>query len=230
MKKVYECWQKVGMKYFWGDLFDSRFYIAYLISRRKIDIILDIGCGAAVLLHFANAPLKIGIDYSPASLKKAKELDPKIELIRGDARCLPLRNNTFGTILSIFSFTEFQSKEDWLRMSTEVKRVSKTNCEIIIAGANRTSKHFQKTHDMQSRQDYLHYQDLMKLFKDFDVKVEGYSPHSKVLMYPLKILFKVPDKILEILMIENLLYCLLRSKRYLKDGRSYVMTCKRQID
>ncbi len=51
---------------------------------------------------------------------------------------------------------------------------------------------------------------------------------SKIIMYPLKkILFKIPEKIIDLLKIENLLFRYLKSKRYLKNGRSYVMICKK---
>jgi hypothetical protein len=62
---------------------------------------------------------------------------------------------------------------------------------------------------------------------DFQVIVEGYGPFSKIIMYPLKIIYKIPDKITETLLIESLLHRILRSKRFLKDGRSYIINCKK---
>lgn len=228
IKSVYTTWQKIGLKYFWGDLFDSRFYIVHLVTRRKSNMILDIGCGAGVILHFAKSDLKIGLDYSFDSLKKAKELDSRMELIQGDAQHLPFRNNMFSNILAIHIISAFQSEDEWNRVSVEMKRIATENSEIIIAGANRTSKHFKKTHTIESRQSYLHYNYLIKQFNDFDIILEGYSPHSRFLMFPFKILLKIPDKVSEMLGIERALFYLLRSKRYLKNGRSYIMICKKK--
>jgi len=64
--------KRVGLEHFWGDFFDSRFYIAWLLSKKKDTMILDIGCGAGVLLHSTQAPLKVGTDVSFEYLKNAK--------------------------------------------------------------------------------------------------------------------------------------------------------------
>ena len=41
-RRVYEIWKNIGLKYFWGDKFDSRFYIAFLIENNKKENIVDI--------------------------------------------------------------------------------------------------------------------------------------------------------------------------------------------
>ncbi len=226
-KQIYEIWKKVGLNYFWGDLFDSRFFIADLISKKKFNLILDIGCGAGVLLHYTNADMKVGLDFSFDSLKKAKELEQEMELIQGDAKNLPFRDNLFPAILAIHIISAFNEKEEWIKVSNEIKRVSSTKCFLILAGANRQSRHFRKTHTFESRKAYLSYRTLEELFNDFEISLEGYGPHSKLIMYPFRIIYHIPDKLPEVLMLEKLLYWFLKSKRYLKNGRSYVMICRK---
>jgi ubiquinone/menaquinone biosynthesis C-methylase UbiE len=227
-RKIYQTWQKIGIKYFWGDFFDSRFYIAYLISKKKTDVILDIGCGAGVLLHFAHSTLKIGIDVSLESLKAAKNNGFKMELIQADVRNLPLRDKYFTNILAVQIISQFDMIEERSKICNEIKRVAAKHSEILIAGPNKKSRHVIKKHDELLESSYTHYTEIVKYFdSDFHVKAEGYGPFSKIIMYPLKIIYKIPDKIIETLMIERLLHRLLRSKRFLKDGRSYVIFCKR---
>ncbi len=121
--------------------------------------------------------------------------------------------------------------DDWLKSANEMVRISKENCEIILTGANRMSRHFTKTHTLESRKKYLTYQDQVNFFKNkFKVSVEGYGPHSKKIMFPLKILYKIPDSITTNLGIDKLLFKFLRSKRYLKNGRSYVIICKKLMN
>ena len=89
------------------------------------------------------------------------------------------------------------------------------------------SKHF-KGYTMEEKKSYLNYLQQSELFKDeYEIQVEGYDPHPRWFMYILKkILFNVPDKLNEKI-FEKLLFKFLRSKRYLKNGRSFVMICKR---
>lgn len=222
--------KKVGMDYFFGDYFDGRFYVAYLLSKQHQKILLDIGCGAGILLNYSNASLKIGLDISLESLKKAKKLNPKMQLIQADATCLPLRDDYFSNIIAmhLIPVIHIIKGDDWKKSSKEIIRISQKNCEIILTGANRLSRHFSKTHSLESRKKYLTYQEQVNFFKDkFEVSVEGFGPHSKQIMYPLKILYKIPDKVISSLGIDKLLFNFLRSKKYLKNGRSYIIICKK---
>lgn len=229
-QKVLKMFKKVGMEHFFGDYFDARFYVADLLSQNQTSIILDIGCGAGVLLNCAKASLKIGLDTSFESLKKAKILDPKMELIQGDATQLPFRSNMFSDIIGMHLVPvvkTFQG-DDWKKSINEIKRISAKKCKIILTGANRMSKHFEKTHSLESRKNYLTYKEQAELFQDeFQVKVEGYGPYSQKIMYTLKIIYRIPDIIIESLKINWLIYRLLRSFRYLKNGRSYVIICEK---
>lgn len=229
-KKVYEMFKRVGLEHFWGDFFDSRFYIAWLLSKKKDAMILDIGCGAGVLLHSTQASLKVGTDVSFGYLKNSKKLDPSLELIQSDASFLPFRNNSFSIILAMHLFPVMKNLGyDWKKSVAEIKRISNKNSEIMITGSNRTSRHFEQIYTIEEREAYLKYSEIADSFKDaFEVEVEGYGPHSKIQMYPLKIiLYRLPEKISEII-LEVLLFRILRSKRFLKDGRSYVCICKKK--
>lgn len=230
-KKVYSLWKEKGTKYFWGDFLDSRFYIAYLVSKWKDEKILDVGCGAGVLLHFSNARLKIGLDFSLDSLKVAKTLnDPNMELIQADSRFIPLKSNKFSKILAvhIISALHVSDKKGKIKIMSEIKRISSKKTEILIAGANRRSKFFIKIYSKEENQLYTHFSEIVDFFKDdFIVNAEGYGAFSKPIMYSLRSIYKLPEKFVEVFGIERVLFKILKSKRFLDDGRSYIITCRR---
>lgn len=230
-KKILALFEKVGMKHFWGNFFDSRFYVAYLISKTKTKVILDVGCGTGILLKISPAEVRIGLDYSFDSLRDTKLLDPKLELICGDAAHLPFKDRLFSNILAIHILVELKKNgADWEKALLELKRVASLNSEIVLAGNNRTSRHFEND-PADANAAYLTYKEQENLFKkDFEVEIDGYDPHPKIIMCPLKkIIFKLPERPIELLKIEQILFRLLRSKRYLKNGRSYVIICKKKL-
>jgi len=230
-KRIFEIFRIIGLNHFYGDFFDSRFYISYLLSNSKPENILDVGCGVGVLLKVAPSCFKVGTDISFESLKLAKKINKNIEYIQSDAQFLPFRDESFTTITAMHLFPVINILDrNWKLAINEVKRVSASHSTIFITGANRTSRHFEKTHRLEDRKKYLKPEKQAKEFEDkFKVMLEGWGPHSKFLMFPFKIMYKIPDSISEKLGIEKFLYWFSKSKKYLKNGRSYVITC-RKID
>ena len=131
-------------------------------------------------------------------------------------------------ILAMHIISALEKREDRLRIMNEMNRISGSNCEILITGANRQSKHFKNIYSEEYNKNYTHYSEITQFFKDsFSVKVEGYGPFSKTFMFPMKFVYKLPDKVIELLKIDQMIFGLLKSKKYLKDGRSYVIQCTR---
>ena len=171
------------MNYFWGDLLDSRFYVAYLISKIKSDLIIDVGCGVGVLLHFSNVPFKVGLDLSFESLKAAQKLDSNLNLIQSDSRYLPLKSLFCKNILAIHIISALKNKNSREKIMEEIRRVTADNCQIIIAGANRRSKFFEGIYSEKENFDYTHYSDIEKFYqKDFKIKSYGYGSFSNSIM------------------------------------------------
>lgn len=213
------------MKFFWGDLFDCRFYVADLLHNKKLDIILDIGCGVGVLSYISNAKLKVGLELQIESIKKAKKLNPDMQIIRGDIRFLPFRENFFHTILSIHSLSSLAKNDERIKALSEIKRVlSSKQGEIIITAANLRSNHYEKKFSLEERFGYVYYKELIdNLQKDFEIRIEGYNPYSR---YVLAVLRRIVMKIPESVIIDKLVFRILKSKKFLKNGRSFVMICK----
>lgn len=216
------------MEYFWGDLLDSRFYVAHLISKKSCNTIVDVGCGAGVLLHYANSKFKIGLDLSFESLLAAKNLGGELELIQADSRFLPLKSNNFDNILAIHIISALNKKNDQNLIMDEIQRIASTRSNVIIAGANRLSKHFKKIYSKEKNSNYLSHQDIVNYYNNSfeSITAEGYGPFSKKQMKFLSGIYKIPEKLSEILKIENIIFNILKSKNYLTDGRSYIIICK----
>ena len=204
-RKILDIFNKIGRSHFYGDFFDSRFYISYLLSRKKLESILDVGCGVGVLLEAAPNCFKVGTDLSFESIKQAKKHNPKIEFIQSDAQFLPFKNEIFSTITAMHLFPVIHLHGgDWKLAVDEVKRVSNNHSTIFVTGANRTSRHFSKTHKLEDRKKYLRHVEQVKEFEDkFTVTLEGWGPHSRFIMYPFKIIYKIPDLINEKFGIEK---------------------------
>ena len=138
--------KRIGLKHFYGDFFDSRFYISYLLSKNNLKNMLDIGSGLGVILHAAPNCFKVGTDISFDSLKDAKKLNRDIEFIQSDAQFLPFKDGYFTTITAMHLFPVINNMGgDWRLSVNEAKRVAAEKCIIYITGANRPSRHFAKT-------------------------------------------------------------------------------------
>jgi ubiquinone/menaquinone biosynthesis C-methylase UbiE len=220
--------KNIGLKHFYGDFFDSRFYVSHLLLKNKSKNMLDIGCGLGVILHAAPNCFKIGTDISFESLKDAKKLNKNIEYVQSDAQFLPFKDDFFTTITAMHLFPVINNMGgNWKLSINEVKRIAAKKSIIFITGANRPSRHFGKTHPLKHRKNYLKHTEQVTEFEDkFDVSLEGYGPHSRFLMFPFKIMYKIPDSVSEKLCIEKLLFWFTKSKKYLKNGRSYVIICR----
>lgn len=92
---------------FWRtDERGNEWLIAALLERAGIaptarPVILDLGCGRGVwadLLHRLGCRRTVALDYSQVGLACARELNPSLWLVQGDAYRLPLRESSLDLI------------------------------------------------------------------------------------------------------------------------------------
>lgn len=222
-KTIYNLWKQIGLNYFWGDMFDVRFFIVKLLTRKKRNIVLDIGCGAGIISYFTNAEQKIGIDFSSDSLSKAKDFVQNFEAVQASMYNLPFKENSFDTILAIHVITSTKSDNEKISICNEIKRISKNDCELIISSPNLKSKHYPKSKIEKNQLNNYLFDELTEYLKNyFDINLMGYCPYSKNIMYLFKILYSIPEKITEKLKIEDWVHDTLLSANP-KSCKSFIM-------
>ena len=112
-------------------------FLKMMLSKKSH--ILDLGCGYGRL----TIPLKKegfnieGIDITPYMIKKAKELakrkNLKIKFKIGDMKNLPYKNDSFDTIICMWSvFMEVSNRKDQIKTLSEMKRILKTGGFSLI--------------------------------------------------------------------------------------------------
>ena len=226
-QKIYQLWGKIGKDRFWGDLFDVRFYLIYLLKNNEKNNIIDLGCGPGIISHFANSPLKIGIDFSFEALQKAKNLNPEMELIQASMFDLPIKENTIKTVLSAHVI-QATPKDQRKKACNEIKRISSKEGEIYMTWANLSSKQYKEKVQNIELVDF-DYNELNEFFsEEYNVSIKGYGPYSKKVMYIFKIIYKIPESIVEIFKIEEWIQRKLLIDKKIKNGKGCIMICKKR--
>jgi len=124
----------------YGEEQKSKYKLAFMRIKHLKGIILDAGCGTALLYKFLNKKalgklkLYVGIDLSDGMLWRAKgevsrETIPA-ELIRADADFLPFRDKVFD---AIFAFTLLQNMPEPNVTCRELFRVIKDYGMLVVS-------------------------------------------------------------------------------------------------
>jgi len=121
---------------------DAKEMIKFMLANINIkpnDKVLDIGCGDGSILSLVKAKEKVGVDYSKAMIKKAKEFD--IKLHNKNCWSIPYEDKYFDVSLctSVFHYLD---EEEALATLTELDRVTK---RIIFIG------------DIEPRENFKYY-------------------------------------------------------------------------
>ena len=97
--------------------------------------ILDLACGAGRhLRELLSAGLHgIGLDLSMKLLDRARGLSPRAQLVRGDMRQLPFRDEGFAGLTSFFtSFGYFASRAEDEQVAVEMRRVLEAGGSFML--------------------------------------------------------------------------------------------------
>lgn len=101
------------------------------IKPKPDDFLLDIGCGTGISTELFKCN-KLGIDPAKELLKQAK-----FPTINTGAESLPLKDNTFDTIISLTAIHNFK---DIKRGIKEMLRVGKQSCKYGVSVLKKSSK------------------------------------------------------------------------------------------
>jgi len=103
--------------------------------------ILDLACGAGRhLRELLSVGLHgIGLDLSMKLLDRARKLNPRVQLVRGDMRQLPFRDEGFAGLTSFFtSFGYFASRAEDEQVVMEMRRVLESGGSFMLDFLNST--------------------------------------------------------------------------------------------
>jgi 2-polyprenyl-3-methyl-5-hydroxy-6-metoxy-1,4-benzoquinol methylase len=101
------------------------------------EVILDIGCGRGELIEACagKGSKAIGIDYSSAAVKMAKNWKGNAVIIQGSATALPFGKEVFDKVVML-DVVEHLAPDDFLKCLEEVHRVLKKEGQIPIHTPN----------------------------------------------------------------------------------------------
>lgn len=134
---------KFGNSYFYNENLEmpTTFKLLGNVKGKKI---LDLGCGPGLYnrrLSKMGADVK-GIDLSKGLIKIAKEENPNLDFVVGDAEKLPYKNSQFDIVLSTLVLGHL---EKWDRALGEINRVLKKGGIFIFSNYNPVVERTKKT-------------------------------------------------------------------------------------
>jgi len=108
-KRIVEKWHKYAPDLWWGDPLDVRFYLCSRLKKLRDVRILDVGCGAGIILSEIpdDGNVKVGVDLSKKFLDVAKLLNKNSDFVLADMHHLPFRDGVFNFVIVACSFSVF---------------------------------------------------------------------------------------------------------------------------
>ena len=176
--RIRDKWRRYAPDRWWGDSVDVRFHLARELSKLQGCAILDIGCGAGILLSEVSATNRIyGLDVAVDALRIARTLDSDAVWVSGSMYALPFDDASFDLVVAahVVPGADFAAPdgdvEGWQRsMVEEVRRVLKEGGRLLLTTPNRGHWVYQKA-------PRLTYDELLHLLtRDFAVTLRGYNP------------------------------------------------------
>lgn len=156
-KKILKLWKEIGIKNFWGDNLDVRFYLISLLKEKQFDVLLDISSNYGVMLNECNSQLCIGLDYFREFLIKSKEYFPDLKNIQASSEFLPFRNNSINAIVLAHSLPGWDFPLD-----TYVKKNGEIARKEIFRDIHRILKPRGKLYITTVNGEHIYYRDKEK--------------------------------------------------------------------
>jgi len=154
----------------------------------KDGVILDLGCGfgsSTKIVRKFNENT-IGIDIAYRWLSYAKEKNPKLELILGDCKSIPLKTGSVDAIIS-WGLFEFVDRRVTIK---EISRVLKDKGTCIILVPNRYSacrlpqKLYSKIRGKNYGKNEPSKSEMILLFKEAELEIIEFWMNDGLIMLP----------------------------------------------
>lgn len=116
-------WQSFSPDGWWGDNLDVRFVLCEKLLTLKNKTVLDVGCGAGIILsEINNSNAKIGFDINESQVRITKLLDPNILAYVGNMYSIPHKEASFDIVILSNILEIANQKEELLKgISTLLK-------------------------------------------------------------------------------------------------------------
>ena len=188
VRRVTRTWKAQAPHLWWGDAVDARFLVAEALGRLDSLDVLDVGCGAGVLLsEVAGTNRRVGIDRSPEAICLAGRLDPSLRLCRADMLALPFRDAAFDVVV-FCGMLEVPLREHKPLAVQELARVLRPGGQLFLTTPNRRYPRYRRHAVMVT---YEELQDLLAPY--FNVQIRGFNPVPPFPYFlPNKVLARVP--------------------------------------
>lgn len=146
--------------------------IRTLLALKRKDRLLEIGCGAGMLLEKLNLSHMAGVDYSSAMIAEVKKRVPKANFYVAEACDLPFQKPLFNKILAWSVFEYFPSLNYAEKVLSEILRCLKRPGIIFIGDIPDLTK-YKEAEELEKNNPHR-----KEDFKEvFDLK-HLYYPHS----------------------------------------------------
>ena len=186
--RVTRTWRAEAPHLWWGDAVDARFLVADALRGLHNVRVLDIGCGAGVLLSEAAATnIRVGIDHSIEAVHLAGRLEPSLRLCRADMLALPFQDAAFDVVV-FCGMLEVPQREEKAHAVRELARVLRPGGRVLLTTPNRRYPRYRR-HDLM-----VTYEELQAVLRPyFDVQIRGFNPFPPFPYFlPNKVLARVP--------------------------------------
>jgi len=162
--KRFDDWFKKNKKIFWSEM-------NAVIASNPEGVTLDIGVGSGIFS--SNLSVDLGIDVSIALLKLSTKRG--LEVVQADATNLPLRSNSFDSVVSTFTICFVDNLSSMLK---EAKRVLRRGGKMIIgeitansSWGRRYSEEGKRGHRFYSMARFLTYKETIE-----SLNLSGFEP------------------------------------------------------
>ena len=171
VKRVTRTWKAQAPHLWWGDAVDARFLVADAVRRLRGVRVLDVGCGAGVLLSEVDAGnVRVGVDRSADSLRFAARLDGALRLCQGNMLSLPFPDASVDVVV-FCGMLEVPQRADKARAVQELARVLRAGGQLFLTTPNRRYPRYRRQSLM------VDFDELDALLRPaFDAQIRGFNP------------------------------------------------------
>lgn len=181
-KEIKNKWKSFSPEGWWGDNLDVRFVLCEKLSTLRDKTILDIGCGAGIILsEIDDSNSKIGFDINESQLRLTKKIDPDILAYVGNMYSIPHKENSFDVVI-LSNILEIADQKD--NLLKNISNLLKDKGVMFFTTPNGNHKKYRGGNKMGYEKTY------QSLNKYYDFEISYFNPFPEFL--PKRALASIP--------------------------------------